>query len=52
MKKLLALVLVLALLPFMAVGFIFEFVAFGIECGRGAAHGLLGLAFDKEGGGA
>lgn len=49
MKKLFTLIIMLALLPFMAVGLVFELAWFGIGCGRGACNDMLSFAFKKGG---
>lgn len=52
MRKLLAVVLILALLPFMAIGAVIEFALFGVSCGRDAAFNLLEFALNDKTGGA
>lgn len=49
MKNLLALLVILLLLPFMAVGFVFEVAGFGFACGRDAGMDLFKFAFKKGG---
>lgn len=49
MKNLLAVLVILALSPLMAAGFLFEFARFGVSCGRDVAEELFNFVFTKGG---
>lgn len=49
MSKLVSVVLMVGLLPFMGVGLIYDFARFGFDCGRDMCNDLLIYAFKKGG---